>query len=70
MDAGQAFGIAAGQPAAVAGLAGPCAPDGLRRVIAPNGELLAVVEAQGGAWQLRRVVMADAADLYRPGTGC
>lgn len=70
VDERVAFGIAAGQPTAVAELASPCAPEGLRRVIAPNGGLLAVVEAQGSAWHLRRVVMPDAADLYRPRSGC
>lgn len=60
-----AFGIGAGQRAALGGLPRPGPGDRLAMVIAPGERLLAVVEASGGVWSLRRVLLPDAAQLYR-----
>ena len=65
-----AFGIAAGQVPALEDLPLPNAEDELAGVIAPNGGLLAVVEARGAGWAIRRVVMPDACVLYRATDRC
>ena len=66
VDERTAFGIAAGQKHALERLARPECPEALGAVIAPNGRLLAVLEPGQGAWRLRRVVMPEASELYRP----
>ncbi len=66
VDERTAFGIAAGQKYALERLARPECSEALGAVIAPNGRLLAVLEPGQGAWRLRRVVMPEASDLYRP----
>ncbi len=66
VDGPTAFGIAAGQQHALARLEPPAPRAVLGAVIAPNGGLLAVVEPRAGAWHLRRVVMPEASELYRP----
>lgn len=66
VDEKTAFGIAAGQRYVLDRLEPPRAAPGLGAVIAPNGGLLAVLEAHQGQWQLRRVVMPEASELYRP----
>jgi tRNA pseudouridine55 synthase len=62
----QAFAIASGQRAGLAHIAPPDASERLAALLAPNGGLLAVLEAEEGAWALRRVVMPEASQLYRP----
>lgn len=66
VDARTAFGIAAGQRYVLDRLERPLASPGWGAVIAPNGGLLAVLEAERGQWRLRRVVMPEASELYRP----
>lgn len=63
--ADQAFAIASGQRAALRRLAPPAGCDRLATLLAPNGGLLAVVEAEDGHWTLRRVLMPEASQLYR-----
>lgn len=63
--AAQACAIASGQRGALARIEPPGAGDGLATLLAPNGALLAVVEADGGRWALRRVLMPEASQLYR-----
>lgn len=70
VDRGTAFGIAAGQRAAMARLGPPSPEDRLGAVIAPGERLLAVVEAAGPSWALRRVLLPEAAQLYRSGVDC
>lgn len=70
VDRGTAFGIAAGQRGAMARLDPPSPEDRLGAVIAPGERLLAVVEAAGPSWALRRVLLPEAAQLYRSGTDC
>lgn len=70
VDESTAFGLAAGQRHTLEELADTAEPGGFGRVIAPNGGLLAVVQEEAGAWKLRRVVMPEATDLYRPRGGC
>ncbi|MFM7142163.1 MAG: tRNA pseudouridine(55) synthase TruB [Alphaproteobacteria bacterium] len=65
VDRGAAFAIAAGQREALGRLDGPRSGERLGTVIAPGGRLLAVVEADGGAWRLRRVLDPEATRLYR-----
>jgi tRNA pseudouridine55 synthase len=65
VDAAQAYAIATGQRSALAGIAPPGETDRLAALIAPNGGLLAVVEAEHGRWMLRRVLMPEASQLYR-----
>jgi tRNA U55 pseudouridine synthase TruB len=62
----QAFAIASGQRAGLAEIAPPASSERLAALLAPNGALLAVLEAEHGAWTLRRVVMPEASQLYRP----
>lgn len=66
VDERTAFGIAAGQKYVLDRIERPDAEEALGAVIAPNGRLLAVLEAEKGAWRLRRVVMPEASELYRP----
>lgn len=66
VDGHLAFAIAAGQRAALGRLDPPRGGDRLAALVAPNGGLLAVLEAEGGAWRLRRVLMSEACQLYRP----
>lgn len=66
VDERTAFGIAAGQKYVLDRIARPAGEEALGAVIAPNGGLLAVLEAEEGAWRLRRVVMPEASELYRP----
>lgn len=66
VEASQARAIASGQRDALARIAPPEGRDGLATLLAPNGRLLAVVEAEGGRWTLRRVLMPEASQLYRP----
>ncbi len=66
VDEKTAFGIAAGQRYVLDRLEPPVSTEALGAVIAPNGRLLAVLEEKEGAWRLRRVVMPEASELYRP----
>jgi tRNA pseudouridine55 synthase len=66
VDRGLARAIATGKVAALARFAAPIGNERFASVIAPNGGLLAVLEADRGAWRLRRVLMPEAAELYRP----
>lgn len=66
VDERTAFGIAAGQRYVLDRLAPPGDTPALGAVIAPNGGLLAVLEAEEGQWRLRRVTMPEASELYRP----
>jgi tRNA pseudouridine55 synthase len=61
----QACAIASGQRDALARIEPPAQDDGLATLLAPNGALLAVVEACDGHWTLRRVLMPEASQLYR-----
>jgi tRNA U55 pseudouridine synthase TruB len=61
----QACAIASGQRGALARIEPPAEDDGIATLLAPNGALLAVVEAAGGQWTLRRVLMPEASQLYR-----
>ena len=61
----QAYAVATGQRAALAGISPPGEADRLATLLAPNGGLLAVVEAEHGRWSLRRVLMPEASQLYR-----
>ncbi len=63
--AAQACAIASGQQGALARIDPPEPNDGLATLLAPNGALLAVVEAEQGRWALRRVLMPEASQLYR-----
>jgi tRNA pseudouridine55 synthase len=63
--AAQACAIASGQRGALGHIEPPAKEDGLATLLAPNGALLAVVEACGGHWTLRRVLMPEASQLYR-----
>jgi len=65
VDARTAFAIATGQRHVLGELEGPASSERLGAVIAPDGRLLAVLEAEEGTWQLRRVVLPEAAQLYR-----
>src|SRR5262249_9519654 len=62
----EAFAIASGQRAGLARIEPPASSERLAALLAPNGALLAVLEAEHGAWALRRVVMPEASQLYRP----
>src|SRR5262249_4997239 len=55
-----AWAIAAGQRAALRELPRPGPQAGFASLIAPNGALLAVLEATSGEWQIRRVLMPEA----------
>ncbi|MBY0275786.1 tRNA pseudouridine(55) synthase TruB [Candidatus Binatia bacterium] len=66
VEASQARAIASGQRDALSRIAPPQGCDGLATLLAPNGRILAVVEAEGGRWTLRRVLMPEASQLYRP----
>lgn len=66
VSAPQAWAIANGRRDALAALPRPEAGDGLATLLAPDGRLLAVVEAEGGRWALRRVLLPEASQLYRP----
>ena len=57
--------IASGQRGVLARLEPPAGGDELATLLAPNGGLLAVVEADEGRWTLRRVLMPEASQLYR-----
>jgi len=61
----QAFAVASGQRAALDGIEAPAAGERLAALLAPDGRLLAVLEAEGGRWALRRVVLPEASELYR-----
>jgi len=65
VDAAQACAIASGQRAALERIEPPAECDRIAMLMAPNGGLLAVVEARGGHWALRRVLMPEARQLYR-----
>jgi tRNA U55 pseudouridine synthase TruB len=65
-----AWAIAAGQRAALQALDPPRDDDRFACAIAPNGELLAIVERIERGWELRRVVMPEATELYRSRTPC
>jgi hypothetical protein len=65
-----AWAIAAGQRAALRALEPPRAGDRYVSAIAPNGALLAVLERGDDGWLLRRVIMPEASELYRPRTPC
>jgi tRNA pseudouridine55 synthase len=66
VDRPLAHAIANGQVAALQRLAPPRPEEGLAAVIAPGGEVLAVVAAAGSSWTLKRVVQPGASQLYRP----
>lgn len=61
-----AFAIASGQRHGLAGIEPPGSSERLAALLAPNGALLAVLEAEQGTWALRRVTMPEASQLYRP----
>jgi tRNA pseudouridine55 synthase len=65
VDRRTAFAIAAGQRHALGWLEPPREGDGLGLAITPDGSLLAVLEPDGRAWRLRRVVLPEASELYR-----
>lgn len=65
VDAARAFAVASGQRAALCGIAPPGEGERLAALVAPDGRLLAVLEAEAGRWVLRRVVLPEAAQLYR-----
>jgi tRNA U55 pseudouridine synthase TruB len=60
-----AWAIAAGQQAALRQLDGPMPGEQIAAVIAPGGEVLAVLGAAPGGWALERVLMPEASQLYR-----
>ena len=62
---GEAFAIATGQRGALANIEPPAGAERLAALLAPNGGLLAVLEAERGHWALRRVLMPEASQLYR-----
>jgi len=66
VDDATAFAIAAGQPGGVRRLEPPACEEKLGAVVAPDGRLLAVVEREGSAWRLCRVLLPEAVQLYRP----
>lgn len=63
--AAAAFAIATGQRGALETIAPPADAERLAALLAPNGGLLAVLEAEQGRWALRRVLMPEASQLYR-----
>ncbi len=65
-----AYAIAVGQQAAIRSLEPPRADERLAALVAPGGHLLAVIESSGGCWALRRVLMPEASQLYRPRADC
>jgi len=65
-----AWAIAAGQRDALQVLDPPREEDRFACAIAPNGELLAIVERIAYGWELRRVLMPEATELYRSRTPC
>jgi len=65
VDRGTAFAIAAGQRDALGRIDPPRPGERFGAVIAPGGRLLAVLEAEGPGWSLRRVLDPDATRLYR-----
>lgn len=65
VDREAAFAIAAGQRDVLGRIDSPRPGDRLGAVIAPGGRLLAVLEAEDGAWRLRRVLDPEATRLYR-----
>lgn len=65
VEAAAACAIASGRQGALARIEPPGERDGLASLVAPNGALLAVVEAEQGHWTLRRVLMPEASQLYR-----
>jgi hypothetical protein len=65
-----AWAIAAGQRDALQVLDPPRDEDRFACTIAPNGELLAIVERIAQGWELRRVLMPEATELYRLRTPC
>jgi len=62
----QAFAVASGQRSALGGIEAPAPDERLAALLAPDGRLLAVLEAEAGRWALRRVVLPEASELYRP----
>lgn len=60
-----AFAIATGQRGVLETIAPPADAERLAALLAPNGALLAVLEAERGRWTLRRVLMPEASQLYR-----
>lgn len=60
-----AYVVATGQRGALSTVAPPQGAERLAALLAPNGGLLAVLEAEGGEWMLRRVLMPEASQLYR-----
>jgi len=65
VDRGTAFAIAAGQRDALGRIDPPAPGERLGAVIGPGGRLLAVLEAAGPGWSLRRVLDPEATRLYR-----
>ena len=66
VDPPLAFAIASGQRTALREVSPPLDDERLLALIAPNRELLAVLEADSGSWRLKRVLMPEAGQLYRP----
>jgi tRNA pseudouridine55 synthase len=66
VDEPTAFAIAAGQRGGLRRLAPPGPEETFGAVIAPDGNLLAMVAREGSSWRLRRVLMPEAVQLYRP----
>lgn len=60
-----AFAIATGQRGVLEAIEPPADAERLAALLAPNGGLLAVLEAEHGRWALRRVLMPEASQLYR-----
>lgn len=61
-----ASAVAAGRQAALQEIEPPRGTDHLAALVAPEGLLVAVLEAAGQVWRLRRVLAPGAAQLYRP----
>lgn len=66
VDEPTAFAIAAGQRGGLRRLSPPDPEETFAAVVAPDGNLLAVVAREGSSWSLRRVLMPEAVQLYRP----
>jgi tRNA pseudouridine55 synthase len=61
-----AHALGNGRQAALGRLPGPDPAETLAAVIGPDGELLAVVEKEAGAWALKRVLAPKSGQLYSP----
>jgi tRNA pseudouridine55 synthase len=66
VDEPTAYAIAAGQRGGLHRLDPPRPDEIFGAVVAPDGNLLAVVAREGTSWRLRRVLMPEAVQLYRP----